>query len=234
MIIGALIDAGSDPVYLQEELKKLHIEEEYELTWEKVIKNGITSTKFYVVLNKDLEADTQRPQRSYKDIVAMIEAAGFSEAVEDLAIRIFTRIGKAEAHIHAQPLEEVHFHEVGAVDSIIDIVGTAILIDELNIDQFISAPVPVGSGYIQIEHGKYPVPAPATLEILRCIPLVESELKAELTTPTGAAIVAELAEFYSSMPTMTVNLIGYGAGTKTFPEKPNVLRIVIGEASMDY
>ena len=159
----------------------------------------------------------------------MIESATFSDEVKDLAIRIFTRIGKAEGLIHGQPLEKVHFHEVGAVDSIVDIVGAAILIDSLNIEEVIASPVPVGSGKIHIDHGVYPVPAPATLEILRGIPLAASDLKFELTTPTGAAIVAELATSYGSLPAMTIHSIGYGAGTKTFPDHPNVLRVMIGE-----
>lgn len=250
MVIGALIDAGADPEFLKEELKKLHIDEEYDISWEKVNKNGITSTKFHVDLHNeddehthhhhdgdhghshhhhDHSHDHHHAHRSYKDIVKLIQGADFSDSVIDLAIHIFTRIGKAEGLIHGQPLDTVHFHEVGAVDSIIDIVGTAILIDQLNVKQIISAPVPVGSGHIHIDHGTYPIPAPATLEILRGIPLAESVLKSELTTPTGAAIAAELATEFRTLPAMKVNSIGYGAGTKTFPEHPNVLRVVIGE-----
>ncbi|MBM7601807.1 uncharacterized protein (TIGR00299 family) protein [Virgibacillus halotolerans] len=238
MTIGALLDAGGDPSHLEEELKKLHMDSEYELKWNKVVKNGITGTKFDVVL---AEADHHHEHhhshgqhhhhghRSYKDIVKLIEAAGFSDEVTNMSLKIFKKIGEAEGKIHGMPLESVHFHEVGAVDSIIDIVGTAILIQQMEIDVIKSAHVPVGSGRIHIDHGVYPIPAPATLEILLGVPIAASELKAELTTPTGAAIAAVLADEFCTLPAMKVDAIGYGAGTKTFQDHPNVLRVIIGE-----
>ncbi|WP_249872577.1 LarC family nickel insertion protein [Oceanobacillus saliphilus] len=271
MTIASLVDAGGDPDYLESELKKLGMEDEYKLKWDKVVKNGITSTKFDVVLlNEEKDKSHQHDgdhshshshhhhhdhehnhshdhsnedhshthhhhhghshsHRSYKDIVKLIESAGFEESVQETALKIFKKIGEAEGRIHGMPLEEVHFHEVGAVDSIIDIVGTAILIHQMEIDKVKSAPVPVGGGKIRIDHGVYPVPAPATLEILKGVPIAESDLKAELTTPTGAAIIAVLAEEFGGMPSIKVDKIGYGAGTKTFPDHPNVLRTIIGE-----
>lgn len=243
MTIGALIDAGGDPSYLEEELKKLHIDTEYELQWGKIVKNGITSTKFDVNLQGDEQQDPNEQKqtahydhhhhghgrRTYRDIVELIEAADFKYPVKNMALRLFKKIGEAEGTIHGMPLEDVHFHEVGAVDSIIDIVGTAILIDHLGIDVIKSAPIPVGGGSIRIDHGVYPVPAPAALKILQGVPIAESELKTELTTPTGAAIAAVLADEFRSIPSMKVETIGYGAGTKTFPEHPNVLRVMIGE-----
>jgi pyridinium-3,5-bisthiocarboxylic acid mononucleotide nickel chelatase len=317
MVIGALIDAGADPVKLVEELKKLNIEDEYELTWKKVVKNGITSTKFDVVLKNQHHHDHghshsddhghahthdhdhdhghahthdhthdhghahthdhthdhehahthdhvhnhdhhhehehvhthnhdhdhththdhehghdhhhHHDHRSYKDIVRLIEEADFSQRVKDIALRIFKKIAEAEGLIHGVPLDKVHFHEVGAVDSIIDIIGTAILIDQLDIEVIKSSPIPVGTGKIRIDHGIYPVPAPATLEILKGIPIEHSEVRFELTTPTGAAIVAAMAEEFCSIPSIKVNSIGYGAGTKTFKDHPNVVRVIIGE-----
>jgi pyridinium-3,5-bisthiocarboxylic acid mononucleotide nickel chelatase len=304
MVIGALIDAGADPVKLVEELKKLNIEDEYELKWKKVNKNGITSTKFDVILaNHDHEHthshdhdhdhehthshahdhdhghshshehthdhehthshahdhehahthshdhnhnhehshthghdhehthshDHHHDQRSYKDIVRLIEEADFPQPVKDTALKIFKKIGEAEGLIHGVPLEKVHFHEVGAVDSIIDIIGTAILIHQLEVSVIKSSPIPVGTGKIRIDHGTYPVPAPATLEILKGVPIEHSEVRFELTTPTGAAIIAVLAEEFCSIPSMKVNSIGYGAGTKTFKDHPNVVRVIIGE-----
>lgn len=274
MTIGALLDAGGDFEHLQNELQKLGIEDEYELKLTKVNKNGITSSKFDVVLKEEVHAghhhehnghahshsdhehhhhdhshshDGEHEQayhhgehghhhhdhfhRAYKDIVEMIQGAGFSERVEKMALGIFEKIGLAEGKIHGMPLDDVHFHEVGAVDSIIDIVGTAILIDQLEIDTVVSSSIPTGTGKIHIDHGIYPVPAPATMEILKGIPIAKSELKAELTTPTGAAIAAVLASEFSTLPEMTITSVGYGAGTKTFPEHPNVLRVVIGEAT---
>jgi uncharacterized protein (TIGR00299 family) protein len=264
MVIGALIDAGADPNRLAEELKKLHIEDEYKLTWNKLVKNGITSTKFDVVLMNNVHHHDHgdahdhehahdhhhdhehahdndhvhehhhhdhhhHDHRPYKDIVGLIEKAGFDEPVKITALNIFKRIGEAEGHIHGIPLEKVYFHEVGAVDSIIYIIGAAILIHQLEIDIIKSSPIPVGTGRIHIDHGVYPVPAPATLEILKGVPIEQSDIKFELTTPTGAAIVSVLAEEFCSIPSMKINSIGYGAGTKTFKNHPNVLRVIIGE-----
>jgi len=149
--------------------------------------------------------------------------------VKEISLRIFQKIGEAEGHIHGIPLEKVHFHEVGAVDSIIDIVGAAILIHQLGIEKIKSSAVPVGTGKVHIAHGIYPVPAPATLEILKGVPIEQSNVRFELTTPTGAGIVAVLAEEFCTIPSMEVKSIGYGAGTKTFKDHPNVLRVIIGE-----
>ncbi|MET3848726.1 LarC family nickel insertion protein [Paenibacillus sp. OAE614] len=168
-------------------------------------------------------------QRAYKDIVQMIEAAGFEESVRDTALRIFKIIGEAEGKIHGVPLDDVHFHEVGAVDSIVDIVGASILIHQMGIEAIHSSPVPVGMGKIRIDHGIYPVPAPATLEILKGVPLEASDVRFELTTPTGAAIVSVLAQQYGPIPSIKVTAVGYGAGTKTFADRPNVLRVIVGE-----
>ncbi|GAB7388808.1 hypothetical protein BSNK01_26460 [Bacillaceae bacterium] len=264
MTVGALIDAGADPHVLREELRKLDLETEYSLSWRKVVRNGISATKFDVILengetpahhgthgrhhdhdhNHDHEHDHNhnhhhdhenkhehvhdRKHRRYREIVELIENAKFNANVTATALRIFERIGRAEAKIHAIPLEKVHFHEVGAVDSIIDIVGTAIALDMLNISQVVASPVPLGSGTIHIDHGCYPVPAPATLEILKGVPLAASELAEELTTPTGAGILAALSRSYGPIPPMRVEAIGYGAGTKDFPSRPNVLRAIIG------
>jgi uncharacterized protein (DUF111 family) len=159
----------------------------------------------------------------------MIENAGFNESVERMALGIFRKIGEAEGKIHGIPLDKVHFHEVGAVDSIIDIVGAAILIDQLGVTAIKSSPVPVGTGKIKIDHGIYPVPAPATLEILKGVPVLGGDVRGELATPTGAAIVAVLAEEFCALPPLKVRSIGYGAGTKSFKEHPNVLRVIIGE-----
>ncbi|MGG3449054.1 LarC family nickel insertion protein [Domibacillus aminovorans] len=271
MVIGALLDAGADPVKMEAELKKLQMEEEYTLSWKKVVKNGITATKFDVKLTAEIshshahdhdhthshdhshdhdhthshdhshdhehthshhhshDQHHHHAHRSYKDIVEMIKVAGFNEEVTRMSLAIFKKIGEAEGHIHSMPLEKVHFHEVGAVDSIIDIIGAAILIDQMGITSIKSSPIPVGTGNIQIDHGVYPVPAPATLEMLKGVPIAKSDIRFELTTPTGAAIASVLADAFCSMPSMTIDAIGYGAGTKTFKDHPNVLRVVIGK-----
>ena len=287
MFIGALIDAGADATIMQEELKKLNIQDEYTLSWIKVIKNGISSTKFDVHLvnehthdhdhghshshehthdhdhghshshehthdhdhghshshehthdhdhshshehTHDHDHSHSHDHRSYKDIVHMIETSQLSEGVKDTSLRLFRKIGEAEGLIHGLPLDKVHFHEVGAVDSIIDIVGAAILLEQLQIDIIKSSSVPVGNGKIHIDHGIYPVPAPATLEIMRGVPIEQTDIRSELTTPTGAVFVAVLVNEFGNLPSMKVQSIGYGAGTKTFPKHPNVIRVIIGE-----
>ncbi|WNF36294.1 LarC family nickel insertion protein [Bacillaceae bacterium IKA-2] len=233
MTIGALVDLGADPVYLETELRKLNINSEYKLKWEKVVKKGVSSTKFDVIVaencNDHHHDHSHHPHRHYSDIVKMIEGADFNEKVKTVALQIFEVIGRAEAKIHNIPFEKVHFHEVGGIDSIIDIVGTSILLDGLQISKIISSPVPVGNGYIQIAHGMYPVPAPATLEILKGIPIKESSIIGELTTPTGAGILAVLVDSYGPIPSFKIEAIGYGAGTKNFADHPNVLRVLVGE-----
>ena len=277
MVIGALIDAGADPLQMEKELKKLNMDEEYTLSWRKVVKNGITSTKFDVILTSKSEQSFDHSHshehehshsqghehshvhehsdshnqghehshahehshshvlhhhhdsRTYKQIVEAIKVANFNESVTNMSLAIFKKIGEAEGRIHGLPLEKVHFHEVGAVDSIIDIIGTAILIDQIGIESVQSSAIPTGSGHIHIDHGIYPVPAPATLEILKGVPIASNVIRSELATPTGAAIASALAETFGSLPAMTVESIGYGAGTKTFENHPNVLRVIIGE-----
>ncbi|GAB1788848.1 hypothetical protein PMEGAPR54_16180 [Priestia megaterium] len=258
MFIGALIDAGGDSTLLEEELQKLNISEEYKLSWRKVVKNGISSTKFDVELSETAdhkyadghqhnhkhedvdhnhehehsdhhEHSHHHSHRAYQDIVKLIDGSQLSQEVKETSLNIFRKIGEAEGLIHGISLEKVHFHEVGAVDSIIDIVGASILINKLEIRKIKSSPVCVGAGKVHIDHGIYPIPAPATLEILKGVPLQQSNIKSELTTPTGAAIVSVLSEEFCTVPSMTVQAVGYGAGTKDFEKHPNVLRVIIGE-----
>ncbi len=231
MTIGSLLDLGADASVLETELARLPIQSEYRLEWEKVVKNGITATKFDVHLTDEHSADHHHhghSHRHYESIANMIQTAGYNEKITAIALDIFTNIGRAEAKIHNVPLEKVHFHEVGAVDSIIDIVGTAILINELQVDKVVSSSIPVGNGKIRIDHGIYPVPAPATLEILKGVPLEHSTLRGELTTPTGAGIIKSVVDEFGNLPTMTVEAVGYGAGSKTFENQPNVLRLILG------
>ncbi|MBM7551617.1 nickel pincer cofactor biosynthesis protein LarC [Thalassobacillus pellis] len=230
MTIGALVDAGVDPEIIEKELKKLDIESEYQLEWKKVVKNGISAKKFYVHTNADgTSGDHHHHHRHHTDIVKMIKAAGFNEKVTEMSLRIFEEIGRAEAKIHDIPFEKVHFHEVGAIDSIIDIIGSAVAINQLEVDRIVSSPIPAGTGKIHIDHGIYPVPAPATLEILKGKPLQQSKVEGELTTPTGAGIVSALAQSFGTIPSMKIEAIGYGAGTKEFRDHPNVLRVVLGK-----
>ncbi len=159
----------------------------------------------------------------------MISASGLSASVKERALAIFQRIGEAESKIHGIPIETVHFHEVGAVDSIVDIVGACIGLEALQIEQIISAPLHVGSGTFNCAHGTYPVPGPATAELLKGVPSYSKDIEGELVTPTGAAIISTLAVSYGNLPAMKIERVGYGAGTRSYPKFPNVLRAIIGE-----
>lgn len=225
MTLAALVDAGADKDYVEQELAKLDVDP-FTLHWSRVTKRGVAALKLDVLLD---EANPPKHHRHYKDIVELIIRAGFSEKATSLALSIFEKIAVAEAKIHDVPVDHVHFHEVGAIDSIVDVVGVALALDSLEAEKIISSPVPLGSGSIRIDHGLYPVPAPATLEMMRGIPVAESRLRMELTTPTGAGIVAGTAtSFLMSLPSMIVDSIGYGAGTRDMADQPNVLRVVIG------
>ncbi|MGG6439730.1 nickel pincer cofactor biosynthesis protein LarC [Saccharococcus caldoxylosilyticus] len=242
MMVGALVDAGVSPERIETELKKLPISG-YKLQWSKVIKKGISATKLDVILDDNyrdkhdayshhhdsLNHSTLHSHRHYSYIVDMINHSELHPEVKKRSQQIFHAIATAEAKIHHIPVEKVHFHEIGAIDSIVDIVATAVALEELKIDQIISSPIPVGSGYIDCAHGTYPVPAPATLEILRNVPIKASKLPFELTTPTGAGIVKSQVTSFGPIPTMTISYIGYGAGTRDLPNQPNVLRVVVGE-----
>ncbi|MCC2684272.1 MAG: LarC family nickel insertion protein [Paenibacillaceae bacterium] len=225
MTLAALVDAGADKDYIEQELAKLNIEP-FSLQWRRVQKNGISALKL------DVLPDPEQPpkhHRHYSDIARHIAESGISERAQQLAQAIFQKIAAAEAKIHGIPVETVHFHEVGAIDSIVDVVGIALAIDSLEIERIISAPVPLGSGTVRCDHGIYPVPAPATLEMMRGLPVAPSSHRVELTTPTGAGVVAAIVnDFSEGMPSMVVDAIGYGAGTRDLPNQPNVLRVVVG------
>ncbi len=167
--------------------------------------------------------------RSLSTIKHLIASSSLSEQVKQNATAIFQRIGEAEAKIHGMDLESVHFHEVGAIDSIVDIVGTCIGLDALGIDQIVASPLHVGFGTFTCAHGTYPIPGPAATEILRGVPVYAKDIEGELVTPTGAAIVATLAKAFTKLPAMRIDKVGYGAGTRTYPKFPNVLRAVLGE-----
>lgn len=167
--------------------------------------------------------------RSLTEIKRIIASSALSDRIKERATRIFQRIGEAESKIHNIPIETVHFHEVGAIDSIVDIVGAVIGLEAMQIDRILSSPLHVGAGSFRCAHGIYPVPGPATAELLKGVPMYSKDIQGELVTPTGAAIISTLAAGFGPMPMMRVEKIGYGAGTKTFPKFPNVLRAILGE-----
>jgi pyridinium-3,5-bisthiocarboxylic acid mononucleotide nickel chelatase len=226
MTIAALIDLGIDSEWFIQRLKSMPIlSNDIELIFGNDVKKGVLARTFKVIEKKPAQH-----HRSYKDIKQMIKTANLDPYVSNLATNIFQHIAMAESKIHNKEIDDVHFHEVGAIDSIIDIIGVSLLIEKLNLEKIICSPITLGYGKVNCQHGIYPVPAMATLEILKSTPVVGGEINGELTTPTGAAIIKELADGFSpSLPKMTVHKIGYGAGEKDLVDQPNVLRVVFGE-----
>jgi uncharacterized protein (TIGR00299 family) protein len=223
MTLGALIDAGVDLAAVQAGVDSLGLPS-CRLAVAEVKKRGFRALQLTV------EHEPEHKHRHLHHITAMIEASTLTPRQRELANRIFLRLAQAEAKVHGSTIEKVHFHEVGAVDSIADIVGSAIAWDLLGVERIICAPVPTGTGFIEIAHGRCSIPAPATAELLAGVPLADFAVEGELTTPTGAAIVAALADSFGPLPAMTIERIGYGAGQKDFAH-PNLLRIVVGEAA---
>lgn len=223
MTLGALVDAGADLAAIQRGVDSLGLTN-VRLIATEVKKRGFRATQIAV------EHEPEHAHRHLHHITAMIDRGDLAPRARDFATRIFRRLAEAEAKVHGSTIEKVHFHEVGAVDSIADIVGVAIGFDLLGIDQVACSPVPTGNGFVEIAHGRCAIPAPATGELLRGVPLAPLEVEGELTTPTGAAIVATLARQFGPLPAMTVDRIGYGAGQKDFPQ-PNILRLFVGTQS---
>jgi len=238
MFLGALLDLGVSEDALRTELEKLHLPG-YRISSRRVTKQNISATKLNVTVFEDAVVHSPSPMlhavihdhRGYTEIAAMIEKSGLSQRVKDRALHVFRRVGEAEAKIHGIPLEKIHFHEIGAVDSIVDIVGACVAVELLGVDEIHASPPRLGSGFVETAHGRFPVPAPATLELLRGIPVQPSNEAFELVTPTGAALLAEFCTRFGPLPAMSIEKIGYGAGTRDLEKTPNVLRAVLGEAS---
>ena len=225
MSLGALIDLGVAPDWLKERLGTMIPLSEFDITVTGVERNGIRASRVSV---QTREGNTSR---NYIDIQAMIKNSPLPEAVKSTGLQIFERLAVAEAHIHNCPVDRVHFHEVGGIDAIVDIVGTALCLDYLGISKVIASRIPLGKGFVECSHGKLPVPAPATLAILEGVPVYGTDIPFELVTPTGAAIVATLAKGFEAVPDMTITGIGYGAGIRDNEERPNLLRIITGNES---
>ena len=233
MNLGAMLDLGVDQKYLLKELGNLPVDS-YKIKVCKDKRGGITGTKVDVILpiQKKSSSRHSHKKRTFRDITRMIRESNLSANVKKISLDIFTRLARAEGKIHGHKIEDVHFHEVGAIDSIIDIVGAAICLDYLKVDKVISSPIQVGAGIINCSHGTFPVPAPATAEILQGIPIKTGLVPFEATTPTGAAIIAATATYFTEKIDFTPQKIGYGLGSKDSPV-PNVLRLFIGEISAD-
>src|SRR5438094_4499912 len=222
MTLGALIDAGVDADAIRQGIASLGLPINLEI--EKVRKGGFAATYMHV------EAPEEDTHRFLPDVEAILNRGSLTSKQRELARRIFQRLAEAEATVHGLPLDKVHFHEVGALDSIADIAGAAIGLDLLGVERFTSRSVPTGQGTVQCAHGLMPIPAPGTAELLKGVPLAPSAVKAELTTPTGAAILTTVVQEWVEQPAMTVARIGHGAGRREFVEQPNLLRVFVGEA----
>jgi uncharacterized protein (TIGR00299 family) protein len=222
MTVGALLDAGADWALVESSLHSLNLGATYEL--EKTRRKGIAASKFHV------HSGEQKAHRHLPHIEKIIQAADLPPQARDNAIAVFRRLGEAESLSHNVPIEKVHFHEVGAVDSISDIVGACVALASLSIEEVFASKINVGSGTVSTEHGILPVPTPATTELLKRAPVYSAGPETELTTPTGAALLATLAKGYGGgLPPLRILAQGFGAGDKDFPSQANVLRVVIGE-----
>lgn len=226
MIVAALLDAGADPAKLREGLDSLKLDG-YALHVERVKRKGIAGTRFHV----EIDANAKQPHRHLKDVVAIINRGDLSESVRAKSIRVFERLAEAEAAVHGTARDKVHFHEVGAVDAILDIVGTMLALELLSVGWVLCSPIPVGSGTVQCAHGVMPIPAPATARLLIGVPIAATDETGELTTPTGAAVLTTIADSFGPMPPMTVESIGYGAGSREGARRPNMIRVLVTDAA---
>ena len=223
MALGSLVDAGAD----LEEIKKIcsHLNlADWELTAEKTQRSGIAGTQIRV------QTTDQATSRTAAQILELVESADIGQRIKERALKTFQALAEAEGKLHSQPPEKVHFHEVGGVDAMIDIVGTCAALELLEIDQIFSSPVAHGTGKIQCEHGQMPNPPPAVVELLKEAPSYGNDLNAELTTPTGAALLSALAESFGPMPEMIISASGFGAGQREHADLPNLTQVIVGRA----
>ncbi len=223
MLLAALLDAGLDARRLLVELKKMRVGF-YEFKLTRAVRGNLVGARV------DIRVPGQQPHRKLADIEELIDKTELAETVKEKALKIFRRLAEVEGKLHNLPPSEIHFHEVGAVDAIIDIVGACVGLELLEVSELTCSPLNVGGGRVEAEHGSLPVPAPATAELLKDIPIYSSGVEGELVTPTGAAIVSTLASGFGPLPPMKVERIGYGAGERDFPKFANVARLFVGES----
>lgn len=228
MAIAALIDAGVDPERIRAELAKLPISG-YAVRIERGVRAGISGTRFIV----DAGAEEKKAHRNLGDFERIVRGAKLDPEVERHALAMFRRICEAEAAIHDRPVEQIHLHEVGAIDSIVDIVGAAVAMHELRPQRVLASSVHVGSGRVESRHGSIPIPAPATAELLRGAPIFQLDIRGEFCTPTGALVLSEYVDAYGPQPPMRLLRIGYGLGTREVPKFANAVRALVGEAVDD-
>jgi len=225
MILGAMIAAGVEPQVLLGQLALLNMQG-YSIEFQTVDRSGISATYARV------ETAPEHAHRYLSQILKIIYDSQLSAGVKDRAAKVFSRLAQAEANVHNEPVERVHFHEVGALDAIIDVVGAAICFDLAGIERFVCSPLHLGGGSVQMDHGRFPVPPPAVAELLTGAPVYSTDIKGELVTPTGAAIIATVCSEYGPLPKMELQRTGYGAGKRQYEKFPNVLRVLIGESEV--
>jgi uncharacterized protein (TIGR00299 family) protein len=221
MVLGAFIDIGVPLNWLKDSLEKLPLKD-FDLSVESIFRSGIKAQSVHVLTKNSSKS------RHYSEIKNLIKNSPLSQNVNKKSLEIFERLATAEAEIHGQLKEKIHFHELGGIDAIVDIVGTALCLEYLGIKKVVSSRIPLGNGFVSCQHGTLPVPAPATLSILRGVPVYGTEIPRELVTPTGAAIIASIADSFEQIPDMIVEKTGYGAGKRDLKTIPNLLRIIIG------
>ena len=226
MILGALVGAGVEPRALTEQLERLDVSN-FEVRFTTVDRSGISATR------AEVSTEDESKHRHLSTILKIIERSRLGDGVKQRAARIFTRLAEAEARVHGIEVERVHFHEVGAMDAIVDVVGACVGFELLGVERFVSSPLHVGSGSVEMAHGLFPVPPPAVAELLRDAPAYSTHVRGELVTPTGAAIISTLAESYGPLPPMRLSSTGYGAGSRDYERFPNVLRVLLGETEGD-
>jgi uncharacterized protein (TIGR00299 family) protein len=222
MILGALVDAGADQRALLDQLDLLGVSG-WKIDFEKVDRSGISATHARV------QTAHEHAHRHLSDILTIIDNSGLGQSVKERASKIFSLLAGAEARVHNQPIEKIHFHEVGALDAIIDVCGAAIGFELLGIEQFVSSPLRVGSGMTEMAHGTFPIPPPAVAELLKNKPIYAGEIAGEFVTPTGAAIISAVCDRFGPVPPMTTQATGYGAGTRVHKHFPNALRVFVGD-----
>ena len=227
MFLGSLLDAGLSFDRLKECLSTLPFHG-YKLEHRRESRNQISGTRFLVHLREHHHTKSDHENRGLKAIHKIICQGDLTDAVREKSMAIFESLARVEGHIHSLPPDRVHFHEVGAVDSIIDIVGTVYALEVLGIERLFVSPLPLGSGFVKTAHGRIPVPAPATLALLKGVPVLDSGVRQEMITPTGAALATGLATAFGAMPPMVVQDVGYGVGSRELPDRPNLLRIMVG------
>ena len=223
MIVGALLDAGLDLETLRRELARLKLTG-FRVEAGRVVRGGLSGTKFDVVVDRPAQE-----HRHLSDVLGIIRESGLSERVKRDGTRVFQRLAEAEARVHDTDVEKVHFHEVGAVDAIVDVIGAAVGLEALGIERVTVSAFHTGGGFVECAHGRLPVPAPATAALLEGFPVTAGDVQAELTTPTGAAVLTTLGQAFGDCPAMRLDSVGYGAGAREIDGTPNLLRVMVGE-----